>query len=122
LIRQVVTDLVELVEGIDPARVFDLLVAVSEACTNAVEAHHRDGVGHAVAVRGVVDVDRVLVEVEDRAGGFTYPGEEGVPDAAGVPVEAGRGRGVPLMRALADHIEVQSSADGTKVKVTMYTG
>ena len=51
-------------------RTDDLLIAVSEACTNAMEAQTAAGVDSPVTVRCVLlgESDELAIEVEDRAG------------------------------------------------------
>ena len=54
-----------------PLRVNDLLLAVSEACTNAIDAYVDDGrIGEMVEVDVVVGHGSISVEVVDHAGGF----------------------------------------------------
>ena len=43
LVRVVVAAAAELESGLEPPRVDDLRVAVSEATTNAIQAHNRSG-------------------------------------------------------------------------------
>jgi anti-sigma regulatory factor (Ser/Thr protein kinase) len=89
--------------GADAEDVFALTIAVGEAAANAVE--HAYGPGHAtftvdVELRG----DEVLVTVRD-AGRWR------------APRAAGRGRGLRLMEALADSVEIEHGEDGTAVHV-----
>jgi PAS domain S-box-containing protein len=92
----------------------DLLVMVSELCTNAVRA--ASGAPGGVSLRAWDEGDRLVLEVEDDGGGnnaFELPDEEHLPDP-----EATGGRGLFLVRALADAIDVLPGADGTIVRVT----
>lgn len=91
--------------------VFDMTLAVGEALGNAVD--HTDGRGVLATVAAYPD--RAIVEVTDCGEGYRLgPDEE--------PVSAGgdeRGRGIKLMRLLADSvsIDVRPSGVGTVVKL-----
>ncbi|OKK18195.1 ATP-binding protein [Streptomyces sp. CB00455] len=87
--------------GVDPDISFDLSVALSEACANAVE--HGGAVGvrdetEAYRVTAYLDGDRCRIEVSDSGPGF--------PPAAGRrrPSLAEHGRGLHLIEELADHV------------------
>jgi serine phosphatase RsbU (regulator of sigma subunit)/anti-sigma regulatory factor (Ser/Thr protein kinase)/ligand-binding sensor protein/putative methionine-R-sulfoxide reductase with GAF domain len=92
--------------GLPATRLYDLKLAASEACANAVE--------HATAP-GDIEVivwslpDRVIVEVTN-PGGFR-PGLSRESD------QRRRGLGLPLMAALADQIHVARLPEGTCVSL-----
>lgn len=95
-----------------PAR-FALRVAVGEALANAVLHGNGADPGKRVDVEVDAGGDEVRVTVGDRGDGFD-------PDAAADPVRAGardrpRGRGLFLMRRLADGLRV----DGREGRVTV---
>jgi serine/threonine-protein kinase RsbW len=89
----------------------DLLLAVNEAIANAAEFAYVD-----TTQRGTVDVsaaydgdsDTLAVTVDDRG-----HWRQSVP----VP-EQRRGRGIPLMRALADEVIINRTPQGTHVTLT----
>ena len=89
--------------GVDPDVSYDLSVALTEACANAVE-HGGDGdaggTGRAYRVTAYLDGETCRIEVADAGPGF--PG-------AGVPREpsddAEHGRGLRLIEELADHVQ-----------------
>jgi len=91
----------------------DLLVMVSELCTNAVRA--ASGAPGGVSLRAWDDADTLVIEVQDDGAGFfgDLPDEEHLPDA-----DASGGRGLFLVRALADGIDVMPDESGTVVRVT----
>jgi serine/threonine-protein kinase RsbW len=91
--------------GVDPDRAYDVVLATYEAIANSVEHAYRDHTD-----RGTLDIrvlcgaqGRIDVKVTDRG------------DWATRNSDPNRGRGVPLMRALADTAAVTSDQNGTTV-------
>ena len=91
--------------GVDPDRAYDVVLATYEAIANSVEHAYRDHSGP-----GTLDIrvscaaaGRIEVKVTDRG------------DWASHNSDPNRGRGVPLMRALADSAAVISDQHGTTV-------
>lgn len=99
-LRQVVNDL-----RIDPDQAFSLQVAVGEAIMNAIE-HAYPALRGNIAVRGWRESDRFLVEVEDR--GRWRP-----------PRPGSRGRGLAMMQALTEALDVDQGPDGTRVRLAI---
>ncbi|MFE7481790.1 ATP-binding protein [Streptomyces sp. NPDC057552] len=112
--------------GVDPDISFDLSVALSEACANAVEhggersglVERRDaGPGRPLAgshadsdsdsgqyrVTAYLDGEMCRIEVSDSGPGF--PARCALPPAAPVPCVAESGRGLDLIEQLADHVQ-----------------
>src|SRR5205085_454594 len=87
-------------------RVDDLKLAVSEACTNAIEAHSAIDTDERVVVLCWIDEAGLEVRISDRGKGFD-PSElrdhPPVTDPARLKFE--RGLGIPLIRALVDVVE-----------------
>ena len=108
---------------LDPGRVADLRLVVSEAVTNAIEAQGVVGAPDRILVRCRVDDDQVLVEVVDHGPGFD---PDAVPDLPDVEtperLRHESGLGVALMHRLADGAEVDSGPDGTTVRLTIRPG
>lgn len=89
--------------GATESETFAVLLAVSEAVTNAIQ-HPRERRRPWVDVEGRLVDDLVTVRVRDY-GGWERP-----------PVrDEGGGRGIPLMRAMMDAVEVERAAEGTSV-------
>ncbi|WP_329315635.1 ATP-binding protein [Streptomyces sp. NBC_01262] len=98
--------------GVDPDISYDLSVALSEACANAVE-HAAEG-EYSVTAR--IDGDRCRIEVADSGPGFThgaYGAAHAIPPYGGArrvrPLSkkdhtAEHGRGLFLIEALVDHV------------------
>lgn len=121
LVRSVVAATASVDARIPPARIADLRVAVSEAATNAIEAHHVAGTADRIVVRCRLDDERLEVEVRDHGEGF----DEGELASLPSPEEPERllhesGLGVPLMRTLADEAEIRSGRSGTSVRLVLY--
>ncbi len=101
-------------------RVDDLKLAVSEACTNAIEAHGAVPTQERVRVRCRTNDRGVEVSIEDRGPGFDpscLPDHPPVTDPDRLKFE--RGLGIPLIRALVDEVEITSSQGGTAVRLVM---
>jgi serine/threonine-protein kinase RsbW len=101
-------------------RVDDLKLAVSEACTNAIEAHTAVDTAERVRLCYWTDDRGLEVSVEDSGAGFdpaTLPDHPPVTDPARLKFE--RGLGIPLIRALVDEVEFSSSGEGTAVRLLM---
>ncbi len=121
LVRAVVAAAAALDPNLGDERIEDLRVAVSEATTNAIEAHAVMGSTETITIRCDLDEDRIEVEVEDHASGFE-PGDLLDP---GLLDEPGRldyegGFGIPLMRVLADEMKIRSLDHGTAVQLVVY--
>ncbi|EST37542.1 hypothetical protein N566_12510 [Streptomycetaceae bacterium MP113-05] len=92
--------------GVDPEISYDLAVALTEACANAVE--HGSGAGSdGYRVTACIDGDTCHVEVTD--GGPGFPGARAdrpttTRPAGPEPAEAEDGRGLYLIETLADHV------------------
>ena len=84
----------------------DVLLAVGEACANAIE--HADAGSNAVIdVRARISDQKVVVSVRDR----------GTWRPAGVPSD--RGHGLRLMRMLMDTVNIATGVEGTRVQMRL---
>lgn len=106
--------------GLTPDEVFDMTLAGGEALGNAIDHTSAEGVLLTVSVYA----DRVVVEVADCGDGFdpTRSGD-GAEDAADLSDETSgdleRGRGIKLMRMLADSVEIGRKANGAGTVVRL---
>ena len=82
----------------------DVLIAVGEACANAIE-HAGTAPGTTIHVRGTLVDREVVLRIRDE--GSWRPAEQ----------RTERGHGLRLMRVLMDSIEISSAADGTRVEL-----
>lgn len=85
--------------GVDPDICYDLSVALSEACANAVE-HGGDAATEDYRVTAYIDGDTCRIEVTDSGPGFQA---DTVP-----PAYAEEGRGLFLIEALTDHVRYRN--------------
>ena len=107
----------------DEERGADLRLAVSEACTNAIQAQlgARAGVDPdaPIVLRFEVGPGCIELAVSDHGGGFDPERLESHPavtDPARLEYEGGLG--IPLIRLLADELEFRPSDGGTTVVMT----
>jgi serine/threonine-protein kinase RsbW len=92
--------------GVSDACVADILVAISEACTNVVQ--HADSTSRYEVTVGIDDGQCVL-KVVDRGQGFGGPTEKNVtPDSES-------GRGIKIMKALVDDVSFDSRPESGTV-------
>jgi serine/threonine-protein kinase RsbW len=95
------------------ADIGDLKLAVSEACTNAVQhAYPGDGASDEwIVVRFTVGDGALTVEVEDTGVGFDPATVEAAPERS----EPEGGMGLAILRAVTDEHEIDSGASGTRI-------
>lgn len=100
----------------------DLKLAVSEACTNAVDHAYCGGDGE-IEVSCNIFLDRLEIEVVDRGNSFNL---DEIEKRTG-PIQVGstmnalreRGLGVFLMKSLMDHVDIKGD-NGVIVTMTKY--
>ncbi len=97
--------------GVDPDVSFDLSVALSEACANAVEhggTGAAGGTAGAYRVTAYLDGEKCRIEVADSGPGF--PGSpRGCPPPRPPAAETDEhGRGLGIIRELADHVHLDN--------------
>ena len=123
LVRLFVSSLATSRREIADDRIDDLKLAVSEACTNAIDAHSHGPTDDRIVVSWVEGDDRLEVAVEDRGPGFdpsSLPEHPPVTDPERLNFE--RGLGIPLIRSLVDEVDFKTSESGTTVTLVMYCG
>ena len=105
--------------GVDPDVSFELSVALTEACANAVEHGGDLGTGEAseaYRVTAFLDGETCRIEVADSGPGFPTDRPAAIRRAA-APSDAENGRGLRLIEELADHVHFgnRSSRGGAVV-------
>ena len=106
--------------GISRDRIDDLVVAVSEACTNALEAQLRAGARNPIEVTCEASVSVFEVQVRDRGDGFDpslLPARPPLTDPRHLDVE--RGWGIQLMRQLVDDLVFDLTGEGMCVRLRL---
>jgi PAS domain S-box-containing protein len=92
--------------GTPESLVTDIVLAGNEACTNSAEHAYRGGDGGTMRVEARVRGDEIEMRVVD-FGTWKPPGD--------APFG---GRGIPLMRAVSDRVDLDRSANGTTVDMS----
>ena len=122
LARQVVAAAAALEPRLRAERIDDLRIAVSEATTNAIEAHADLSRAERILIRCNLGDDHIEVQVLDSAGGFDPDAVATVPDpTAEDRLEFERGLGLPLMETLTDETDIRFTEGGTAVRLVVYT-
>jgi anti-sigma regulatory factor (Ser/Thr protein kinase) len=93
----------EIVPSLDGVVRGDLELVLTEACTNVVR-HAYDSPQASYTASATLEDDAIALEVRD-SGRWRTPGS------------GGGGHGIPLMRQLSDECEIDSSDDGTTVRL-----
>jgi serine/threonine-protein kinase RsbW len=123
LVRLVVSSVASTRRVLADERIDDIKLAVSEACTNAIEAHDAVALDEHVVVRLTEGDDRLEISIDDQGTGFdpeTLPEHPPVTDPERLNFE--RGLGIPLIRTLVDEVEFDSTNSGTSVRLTIFCG
>ena len=123
VVRLVVSSLANARRALADDRIDDLKLAVSEACTNAIEANRDVGTEAPVVVSCWEAPERFEVCVADSGAGFDpddLPEHPPVTDPNRLNFE--RGLGIPLIRSLVDDARFESGPDGTSVWMTLFGG
>ena len=112
--------------AIDPEsrdeRIDDLRIAVSEAVTNAVVAHRDAGTDSHIEIRCISEGHTVEITVRDRGPGFDPDTIFVLPDVEDPErLKFEHGLGIPLMRRLVDHTDIETYDDGMLVRLVMDT-
>jgi len=94
----------------------DIKIAVSEACTNAVQYAYGDSFGDIILVFSIFE-DYLEISVKDSGKGFEE--NKSVEPVANDPEKIGLGLGIVFMRSLMDKVEYLSKEnEGTEVIMT----
>lgn len=112
---------------LEPARRSELLVAVNEAATNAIESQQRNDVSVPIIV--TIDPPNEVVIVDDHAGplqeGAAHPafrldrvgGDVVLPEQALPEPSTQRGRGLHIMRTICPGVRIVSTDVGCSVEL-----
>ncbi|MEV5978865.1 ATP-binding protein [Streptomyces sp. NPDC052114] len=99
--------------GVDPDVSYDLSVALSEACANAVEHGGRahGGAPGGYRVTAYLDGEKCRIEVADSGPGFPVASRECTTPRPPAAETDEHGRGLWLIRELADHVHLGDKPD-----------
>ena len=123
VVRLVVSSLATARRALADERVDDLKLAVSEVCTNAIEANLLTDDEALVRVSCWEAPERFEVCVIDSGPGFDpdhLPQHPPVTDPQRLNFE--RGLGIPLIRSLVDDVRFDTGPGGTAVWLTLFGG
>lgn len=123
IVRLVVSSLAAARRNLADDRIDDLKLAVSEACTNAIEANLANGTESPVVVRFWEAPERMELCISDSGRGFNpdlLPEHPPVTDPDRLNFE--RGLGIPLIRNLVDDVRFDPGEQGTSVWMTLFGG
>ncbi|MFI6865413.1 SpoIIE family protein phosphatase [Nocardia sp. NPDC050406] len=84
----------------------DIIAAANEACSNSIEHAYLEGVPARVELTAESDIDTVTIEVIDTGVWRPLPADPGP-----------RGRGIAMMRALTDQLDIDHAGPGTRVRM-----
>lgn len=105
--------------GMHRTRVESAVVAVVEACLNAIEHGGGPMVVRLAGEPGSHGL-RMVIEVEDHGGGFDPMASGRAGDSRVHGCTTKRGWGLTLIRELMDDVEIDSGPGQTKVRMTKY--
>jgi anti-sigma regulatory factor (Ser/Thr protein kinase)/GAF domain-containing protein len=95
---------------VDQADIVDVILAVSEACNNAIEHAYRDNGGGPINVTVAKETEKIRAVVEDHG---TWRAQTTSDE---------RGRGLMLIRQLMDSADLETGLNGTRVTFTRQVG
>ena len=109
----------EIIKGFDwpDEKANSILIAVSEAVNNAIIHGNKRDLNKTVTISTTLDDKTVEVKIKDQGNGFAL---DQVPDPL-LPENLTKdsGRGLLIIRSLADEFNVDSTSDGTEVTFTI---
>ncbi|MEV6320111.1 SpoIIE family protein phosphatase [Nocardia sp. NPDC051787] len=86
----------------------DLVAAANEACSNSIEHAYRNGNAGQVLLSATCDIDTVVIVVTDTGDWKPRASDPGY-----------RGRGIDMMRALTEELDIDNSGPGTTVRMSV---
>jgi len=115
LVRLALTGVVSVADASDEL-LADLKLAVTEACTNAIQHAYPDGIGESshVLVRFTLEPNQITIVVEDGGIGFDASSRLPAPDSTAPQ----GGMGLWIISALIQDLEIRSGAGGSRVAMS----
>jgi anti-sigma regulatory factor (Ser/Thr protein kinase) len=93
--------------GVSDTHTADIVLVVNEACTNCIEHAYRDATPGMIRVEADVEGQEIVVGIADSGVWKTPPRHSTT-----------RGRGLPIMDAVSNRMELDHSAAGTRVRIS----
>ncbi len=107
--------------GLQPERIEDLKLAVSEAVNNAIDHGNRQQQQKLVEVTFLLDSEKLEVRIRDEGEGVGQADfSRRVVEEQNLDLGMHRGFGMYLIAALVDDYEVSSSQSGTTMTLRLY--
>ena len=104
--------------GVTDAKKYEIVLAVSEAVTNAIRHGNRENPESFVVIFFETFENEIVITVQDEGPGFD---PDVLPDPTlGERLLTPNGRGIFLLRSLADDINFEFTSDGTILKVRFF--
>jgi serine/threonine-protein kinase RsbW len=92
--------------GVSNTGIADIVLVVNEACTNCIEHAYRGIAAGSIRVEANQAGGQIVVDIADHGAWQTPPSQPST-----------RGRGLPIMRAVSDGVDLKSSPEGTTVRM-----
>jgi serine/threonine-protein kinase RsbW len=96
--------------GVSTTGIADIVLVVNEACTNCIEHAYRGIAAGSICVEANQAGGQIVVDIADHGEWQTPPSQPST-----------RGRGLPIMRAVSDAVDLKSSPQGTTVRMKFDT-
>lgn len=121
LVRLVVDSAVKVGGTLADRRTDDLRLAVSEGCSNALDAQRAIGSLKPIHITIAMGDGEVRVSITDHAGGFDPDSVDPIPAATDPHrLRHERGLGIPLMQSLVDEVTFTRTDDGTVLQLAVF--
>ena len=100
----------------------DIKIAVSEACTNAVQYAYDNVLDNRIFISCILEDNRLEIIIEDKGKGFDVAAIEGSKPLEIVPDKLGLGLGLTFIKSLMDEAYIDSIiGKGTIVRMVKFT-
>ena len=92
--------------GLSDTNVADIVLVVNEACSNSIEHAYRNAAPGLIRVQAAMTGRQIVIDIAD-SGVWQAP----------LSQDTTRGRGLPIMHAVSDRLELDRTAAGTTVRI-----
>ncbi|MFY9574085.1 MAG: ATP-binding protein [Blastocatellia bacterium] len=102
----------------DQEAINQIKTALIEACINAAE--HSDSPDRKIHQHFAIDDDKLIITVSNKGKTMGRANAQSSPSVAAPPAKGTRGRGLHIIRALMDEVELERTDDGVRLVMTKY--